>query len=915
MKQLYTLFILIPFLLVNYTNSVQASAPSLPEDDFLCGDVNEDGIVNVLDIITLVNYVMEGNPDPFSEEAADVNADGIINVLDIIALVNIIMQVPGLPCGCVAPVLYEGQTYSTVQIGDQCWFKENLNAGVMINSNTGGQLQTNNEIMEKYCYGNDAANCNLYGGLYEWNEAMQYLTTEGTKGICPVGWHVPSDFDYTALTNYLGGLAVSGGKMKEAGLIHWAAPNSGATNESGFTALPGGYRDSGNGTFNDQTHYSFLWSSTQNTDFMAWYRQLSHGGQDVYRNYNMTKDLGLTVRCLKGCWPLPSQANAGPDQLDIPGTSTTLAGNTPEFGNGLWAIVSGTGGTILAPASPTSEFQGVAGNAYTLSWTITTQCGSSSDTVLISFTAGGPFTCGEDLEYEGQSYPTILIGSQCWIAENLNVGTRISSTQGGFQQTNNGTVEKYCYDNNETNCDIYGGLYEWPEAMQYMTTEGAQGICPAGWHIATDNEWKILEGTVDSQYGVGDPVWDNTVWRGYDAGGNLKETGFSHWNDPNTGATNSSGFTGLPGGYRYYYDGYSYYASSNGYFWSSSQMDGSSAWFRSLDYGTASVYRLEAYKDYGFSVRCLRDCLPQPSQSSAGPDQLNLPGTSTTLAGNTPTYGTGLWTIVSGTGGTIVTPTSPTSEFQGIAGNEYSLTWTITTQCGSSADTVVISFAGSTFTCGDNLVYEGQSYSTVLIGTQCWMAENLNVGTRVNSTEIGGFEQYDNGITEKYCYNNDEAYCDIYGGLYEWNEAMQYETTEGAQGICPGGWHIPTDNEWKILEGMVDSQYGVDDPEWDDTGWRGYDAGGNLKEAGTIHWLPPNTSATNSSGFTGLPGGYRHLMFGGFYYITTWAHFWTSSVYSSSHAWYRFLTYNKATVNRNVYYKAAGYSVRCVIDD
>jgi uncharacterized protein (TIGR02145 family) len=193
------------------------------------------------------------------------------------------------------------------------------------------------------------------------------------------------------------------------------------------------------------------------------------------------------------------------------------------------------------------------------------------------------------------------------MAENLNVGTKINSTQGGFQQTDNGTIEKYCYFNDESNCDIYGGLYEWPEAMQYVTTEGTQGICPAGWYIPTDNEWKILEGTVDSQYGVGDPVWDNTVWRGSDAGGNLKEIEFLHWYEPNTGATNSSGFTGLPGGYSYYYDGYSYFIRSNGYFWSSSQIDESSAWFRSLGYDNAGVYRLEAYKDYGFSIRCLKD--------------------------------------------------------------------------------------------------------------------------------------------------------------------------------------------------------------------------------------------------------------------------------------------------------------------
>jgi uncharacterized protein (TIGR02145 family) len=220
--------------------------------------------------------------------------------------------------------------------------------------------------------------------------------------------------------------------------------------------------------------------------------------------------------------------------------------------------------------------------------------------------------CGNSLvdTSDGKVYTTVLIGAQCWIAENLNVGTKINSASGGYQQTDNGIIEKYCYNNEEDSCDIYGGLYVWNEAMQYITTEGAQGICPAGWHIPTNNEWKILEGTVDSQYGVGDPIWNNDGWRGFDAGGNLKETGYTHWNSPNTGATNESGFTGLPGGYqsRFYY-GFDFYSlGSGGFFWSSSQYSTISAWSRVLNCSHADVRKYNYSKiEYGFSVRCLKD--------------------------------------------------------------------------------------------------------------------------------------------------------------------------------------------------------------------------------------------------------------------------------------------------------------------
>lgn len=104
------------------------------------------------------------------------------------------------------------------------------------------------------------------------------------------------------------------------------------------------------------------------------------------------------------------------------------------------------------------------------------------------------------IEYEGQIYNTVQIGDQCWLKENLNVGIRIDSEGGsiGFLQTDNGIIEKYCYDNDPNNCEAFGGLYEWSEAMQYKVIEGEQGICPDGWHIPTKAEFEELRLTVNS---------------------------------------------------------------------------------------------------------------------------------------------------------------------------------------------------------------------------------------------------------------------------------------------------------------------------------------------------------------------------------------------------------------------------------
>ena len=175
-----------------------------------------------------------------------------------------------------------------------------------------------------------------------------------------------------------------------------------------------------------------------------------------------------------------------------------------------------------------------------------------------------------------------------------------------------------------------------------------------------------------------------------------------------------------------------------------------------------------------------------------------------------------------------------------------------------------------------------------------------------------GHLQTDNSMIEKYCQNNDPAYCGIYGGLYEWEEALQYILTEGTQGICPAGWHIPSDNDWKILEGNVDGLYPVGDPTWNIYGWRGLDAGGNLKEDGTSHWISPNVGATNSSGFTALPGGARNGLDGFFEDMGVTGGFWTSSTNGSESGIYRLLDNEHMTIRRQNTTILHGYSVRCL---
>jgi len=221
----------------------------------------------------------------------------------------------------------------------------------------------------------------------------------------------------------------------------------------------------------------------------------------------------------------------------------------------------------------------------------------------------------------------------------------------------------------------------------------------------------------------------------------------------------------------------------------------------------------------------------------------------------------------------------------------------------------ILIYPGSSFTCGDPFTdpRNDQVYNTTQIDEQCWMAENLNIGEMINGFE----EMTDNGVIEKYCFDNDPANCEAYGGLYQWNEMMEYVSDSATQGICPEGWYLPTDFEWKILEGTVDSQYPVGNSIWNNYGYRGFDAGLNLKS--TTGW----NAGGNGSGLYGYeapPGGYRNSI-GNFSGQTSYGNFWSSSEYSSSTAWYRSLNYGMNGVVRNFGNRGDGFSVRCLQDN
>jgi uncharacterized protein (TIGR02145 family) len=196
-----------------------------------------------------------------------------------------------LPCGAETVTL-DSITYHTVLIGTQCWLKENLNVGTAINGSL--NQDPSHTKTEKYCFNNLESNCTQYGGLYQWDEIMKGSIVEGVQGICPSGYHIPMDAEWTSLTTFLGGDSTAGTKMK---MNNGWYNNGNGTNTSGFTGLPGGFRGN-NSDFNNLTQLAMFWSSTQAGASETWNRKLSADTAAVTK-YNSFKTNGFSVRCIQ----------------------------------------------------------------------------------------------------------------------------------------------------------------------------------------------------------------------------------------------------------------------------------------------------------------------------------------------------------------------------------------------------------------------------------------------------------------------------------------------------------------------------------------------------------------------------------------------------------------------------------------
>jgi uncharacterized protein (TIGR02145 family) len=490
--------------------------------------------------------------------------------------------------------------YQTVTIGDQIWMAENLkvtryNDGVSIPNITDNNAWIELNTPSFSWYNNDSGNKTPYGPLYNW------FAVDNDK-LCPEGWHVPDKTEWVTLFTFLGGLEIAGGKLKEAGTLRWQY-NPGSTNESGFTAIPGGSRSYNQGSFSGM-NFAGIWWMRNEADLntaKAFSILSSSPSVNIWAD-NAYKQYGFSVRCLKGDPPvrdtLPAVYTSEVTEIDLNsavcgGTITNDGGHRVTARGICWStsqnptISDNNTSDGTGTGNYSSKLINLTENSTYYVRAYATNDAGTSYGKQHSFTT--PFTFND---IDGNMYKALFIGTQIWMNENLNTsryndGTSIpnitvNATWGKL------TTDAFCnYDNNPSNSDIYGKLYNW-----FAVNTGK--LCPAGWHVPSDEEWTILVNYLGGQDA---------------AGGKLKEAGIMHWQSPNTGATNESGFTALPGGYRFYDTGSFVYLGSYGLWWSSTESEYSStgARLRSLYYNLSSCGRDHNYKTLGMSVRCIKD--------------------------------------------------------------------------------------------------------------------------------------------------------------------------------------------------------------------------------------------------------------------------------------------------------------------
>ena len=801
---------------------------------------------------------------------------GMQNAMDSLAdALDNLHESMGFICGKDKVKDIDGNEYNTVKIGQQCWMKENLRTTkypngteIPIGTDSSSTIGTRNAPGSE-------DNVATRGYLYNWVATMNGATSSGTnpsgvQGICPDGWHVPSNKEFTQLVEYVRGVdgnvcgsylnniakALAATTLWHSSSIECAIGNDlSGNNATGFSAVPTGYYGLnfsghvGQWYYDFQNNSTYYWTTEEHTN-PAYIYTVSFGYSSTsitQTNYDRYKN-AYSVRCLRD----------------------------PEN-----SLIQDVIDNIVSPLQNTID-------------SLQNTINESFDNLQESL----GFICGVNTvkDYDENVYATIKIGEQCWMKENLRTTHYSDGTEiplGTDTSRTNGY--RYYPSKSAEFVSEYGYLYNWAALMNgsassSATPSGVQGVCPTGWHVPSPNEWTQLRTYMQSQNqyrcngtsaNIAKALADKTGWNPVNSNTNSSCAIGVNFED-----NNASGFGARGAGW----------LSDNG---NSYAPVGGSALFCTSNSTSHSTYGT-VYFVYGFfnsdttlkswanpvwrghSVRCLRDPeTPAPT-------------------GLTP------------------------EDVQNMINNAIAPLQNQINQQQNTIDS--LNAALSLSTCGLYTVkdYDNNIYQTVRIGNQCWLRENMRAKHFSDGTAI--IHGLDSSSTAFYYYypNNDSTIVNSYGLLYNWPATMHGESfsnanPSGRQGVCPVGWHVPSSSEWVQLRNYLsnNSDYVCGDTN--------INVGKAL--AATTGWVSNTTNCTagyqmetnNATGFSALPAGFYGISTTGgsnFGQFGNQACFWTSSwpgagSYRNVYTIYSYFKILGGPTSGRIY---ESFSVRCLKD-
>ncbi len=892
---------------------------------------------------------------------------------------------------------HEGNAYAVVQIGNQCWLKQNMRATT--SPSTGHTLMlTDTSSMYSSSVSKCASNSKyymsdkVYGLLYNWCAALDTFKlgeselatrTEifGTwsctfpsayrRGICPQGWHIPSDQDWMDLTTTAGVSLVdwnenpSGDEHcchgKLAGGCAWPAIDTGShpgsylypeRNITGFSILPSGYYTE-SGRENEGVDAGFICSSMFYSDGRCCSndRTCYNGNKALTRNDNPIT-FGFSVRCVRdviipemsvcedttfGTVTLKEIQNA--EKIEFVQGSTvvkTISNPASEIlvsdlaeGNYRVKVTSSAGDTLVDNAYVKHTYTHCTGTPHV---------GTIQGGKYLDYEWGTINQIDSVSDHEGNVYEVVQIGNQCWLKENMrttqtNTGVNLTDQTG---TSNKSTTEKYYYVSDKA--DKYGYLYNYPAATN---------ICPSGWHLPSDAEWKnmveaagVTDNNTTTGSGLGKLV-TSCDWQSVTGGPTDPKPGNYEYTERNI-----SGFSALPAGE---WNGDFYVISNAAEFWTATK-SGSEGWYRAIGYADNGTHRDSYQLHRAYSVRCVRDiidvtanithktcnaisisakinnvhpivskqvCAYKNSDFSDTPVcansiTSNIAGDSifATIVGLDCNTRYHIKVTVSDAFNSAVATLSDSTQDLSLNPTTYCTVASAIAQDGSSDQSHEHLLEGSSNKIDLVFDHQGNDYKVVEINGVCVMRQNMRCNNGPSGANVyniienpASFDKSNSNPIIRYP-KADFNYVEEFGFLYNYPAALDVSGAptsfaENYRGICPKGWHLPTENEINTIISGITSDRLSTSCYWDYSG--------NANTPGNF-----NETDRNNTGFSMLPVG---AWDDGGYKFGTCAFYWTltqTTPVDANHARGHHFQYNGDghwPCNSNRY---DGYAVRCV---